>query len=95
LPYQLTIKTKQQCLERSEIGKYRTKESVLKAKVGSTWITPNNREYQIEYRKEGRKYIIILLYRGGRMQVSETDFNNTPTDILLQAMDNNIDNPII
>lgn len=76
--------------QRKEIGQYRSKQSVFEVKKGRTFVTPQNRSYQFDYRKEGAKYIIILNYKGLNMQVSEVDYNTIDTDILLQSMDNEI-----
>ncbi len=74
--------------QRLELLKKRTKESVFEAKKGKTFVTPGNRSYQFDYRKEWRKYIIILMYKGIYMQVSEVDYNRIDTDILLKSIDN-------
>ena len=68
------------------------KDQILDARKGRTWVTPKNREYQIDRRKEGRKYIIILIYKGNRMQVSESDYNLIPTDTLLDAIEKELVN---
>ncbi len=65
-----------------------SKDVVLDAKVGKTFITNEGRYYYYEYRKEGRKYIFTIIYNGQRMQVSETDFYNVPMDTLLKAIEN-------
>ena len=73
--------------QKSEVGKKRSKLSVLEAKKGGTFVTPQNRSYQFDFEKVGRKYIIIIIYKGERMQVSEVDYNRIPTDELLIAME--------
>lgn len=70
----------------SQIGKYTKKEEVLNAKVGRIFVTPKNNEYTFNYRKEGRKYIFIISYKGYNMQVSESDFNRTPIDTLIEIL---------
>lgn len=74
-------------------SKKHKKEEVFQAQRGKSYVTPEGREYSFDYRKEGRKYIIILIYRGQRMQVKEPVFNMTPTDTLLEAMENEIGAP--
>lgn len=76
-------------LQRSEIGRKRSKQSVYDAKKGKTFVTPQNRSYQFDYRIEGRKYIVILCYNNQRMQVSEVDYNRIDTDTLLKSMEIN------
>lgn len=77
-------------IQVNQIGKYRKKDSVLEAKRGETFVTPENREYIFDYRKEGRKYIFTLTYRGQKIQVSETDYNTTPMDTILKTIDNEL-----
>jgi hypothetical protein len=76
--------------QNNKIGKRVKKDDFLDAKVGRTFVTPLNREFIFNYRKEGRKYIFILTYRGHNMQVKESDFNLTPIDDLLMIMDNEL-----
>jgi hypothetical protein len=66
------------------------KLAVLEAKNGKTFITHNNKEYIFSFRKEGRKYIFIIEYKGLKMQVSESCFNITDTDTLLEAIEKEI-----
>lgn len=73
--------------QHNQIGKYTKKEEVLNAKAGRTFVTPKNREYTFDYRREGSKYIFILGYLGKRMQVRESDFNRQNTDDLLSLME--------
>ena len=59
--------------QHNQIGKYTRKDEVLNAKVGKTFITPQNKEYSFDYRKEGSKYIYIIVYMGKRWQIMESD----------------------
>lgn len=63
------------------------KLEVLTAKQGKTFITPKNREYIFDFEKRGNKYIFIIEYKGKRMQVSEKDYNITNIDVLIDAME--------
>jgi hypothetical protein len=74
----------------NQIGKYTKKESVLLAKKGKTFVTPQNRTYVFDYEKIGNKYMFILCYNGYRMQVKEADFNRSNIDDLLAIMHNTI-----
>lgn len=76
--------------QRSEVGKRRSKLSVMEAKKGHTFITPQRRSYIFDFEKVGNKYIVILIYKDKRMQVSEVDYNTIPTDTLLLAIDNEL-----
>ena len=73
-------------MQVNQIGKYRKKEAVLDAKKNRTWVTPQNKEYQFDYRKEGRSYIFILIYNGLKMQIKESDYNKHSIDDLLNIM---------
>jgi len=73
--------------QRSQIGKYIRKEDVLNAKTGREFVTPNNKSYTFNYSKEGAKYTFIITYKGHNMRISESDFNRTPIDSLLQTME--------
>jgi hypothetical protein len=77
-------------LQAKEIGKKRSKVSVLDAKKGRTFVTPKNRSYIFDYKKVGNKYIFIIEYKDYRMQVDESTFNRTDIDILIDAMQNEI-----
>lgn len=77
-------------LQKSQIGIYRKKDSVLQAKVGKIFISPQNREYIIDYEKIGRKYIFKITYKGNTMQVLEAVYNNTNIDSLLDAIEKEI-----
>ena len=76
--------------QHNQIGKYTKKEDVLNAKVGRIFVTPKNNEYTFNYKKEGRKYIFIISYKGYNMQISESDFNRTPIDTLIDVMKKSI-----
>lgn len=77
-------------LQRSQIGKYYKKDEILDAKVGKTFVSPNNKEYSFDYRKEGRKYIMIVIFKGHRMQVKESDFNRFTIDELISVIENEL-----
>jgi hypothetical protein len=62
------------------------KEDILNAKANKTFITPLNREYIFNYRKEGNKYIYIISFEGNSMQIKESDFNLNKIDILIDAI---------
>jgi len=68
-----------------EIMKTR-KEDILNAKINKTFITPLNREYIFNYRKEGNKYIYIISFEGNSMQIKESDFNLIKIDSLIDAI---------
>lgn len=72
----------------NQIGKRPKKDEVLNAKVGKTFVSPQNKSYSFDYEKRGNKYIYIIIYKGERMQVAESDFNKTPIDVLLTAIEN-------
>jgi hypothetical protein len=45
-------------LQRKEIGAYRSKASVMQAKIGKTYVTPNNLQYTLKTaEKVGKKWI--------------------------------------
>lgn len=72
--------------QHNQIGKYTKKEDVLNAKVGRIFVTPKNNEYMFNYQKEGKKYIFIITWNGYNMKISESDFNRTPIDTLIEAI---------
>ena len=72
--------------QASQIGKYRKKEEVLNAKKGHTFITPKNREYQLDWEKIGNKFIIVVIYQGIRCQVKESIYNKTNTDDIIDTI---------
>jgi len=74
----------------NQIGKYVKKDEVLNAKRGRVFVTPKNRNYTFDYRKEGRKYIFIISHNGYRMQMSESDYNRNDIDTLIDVMLNEI-----
>lgn len=61
-------------------------ERYFQAISGKTFVTPNNQMYSVDYTKQGRKIIPIIVFEGNRMQVSMYDYCNTPTDILIDAI---------
>jgi hypothetical protein len=73
--------------QHNQLGKVPKKNDLLNARAGKTFVTPLNREFVFNYRREGRKYIFILTYRGHNIQVKESEFNLTPIDDLLRVMD--------
>ena len=73
-----------------QIGKQPKKDECLSAKSGKTFVTPQGREYIFNYRKEGRRYIYVLTYKGTNCQIKEADFNTTPTNTVLKAIDNEL-----
>lgn len=73
--------------QHNQIGKYTKKDDMLNAKAGKTFVTPDNKEYVFTYRKEGRKYIFIIEYKGNKMQVSEYDFNTHSIDSLISTIE--------
>lgn len=73
--------------QHNQIGKYTTKEEIIKAKNGKTFITPNNKEYVFNYMKQGNKYTFILTYLEHKMRISETDFNRINIDELLSTIE--------
>jgi len=73
--------------QHNQIGKYTKKEEVLNAKAGRTFVTPKNKEYVFNYRREVNKYIFIIAYNGRRMQIREGDFNKQNIDDLLSLME--------
>ena len=77
-------------LQAKEIGKRRSKVSVLDAKKGRTFVTPKNRSYIFDYTKVGNKYIFIIEYKDYRMQVDESTFNRTDIDTLIEVMQKEI-----
>ena len=62
------------------------KEDILNSKANKTFITPLNREYIFNYRKEGNKYIYIISFEGNSMQIKESDFNLIKIDSLIDAI---------
>lgn len=74
----------------NQIGKYTKKEDFLNGKVGKTFITPQNKSYVFNYRKQGNIYIFIIDYKGKKMQLTESDFNKIPIDTLIETMDKEI-----
>ena len=76
--------------QHNQIGKYTRKDEVLNAKVGKTFVTPENKKYTFDYRKEGRRYIFIIGYNGYNMQVTEAVYNLHSIDVLINAMQKEI-----
>ena len=75
-------------IQHNQVGKYRSKDSVLDAKVGKTIVLPSGKEYQFkEYRKEGRRYIFVITYKGNHCQILESDFNRTDMEVFLTQAD--------
>lgn len=77
-------------IQRNQVGKKRRKDDVLDAKKGRNWVTPKNRTYQFDYERVGNKYFYIIIYKGSRMKIPESDFNRTDIDSLLDSMDDGL-----
>ena len=73
--------------QHNQIGKRYRKLEILEAKKGRTFVTPNNKEYQFDFIKEGNKYTFVIIYKGNRMRMSESDFNRTNIDSLLNSIE--------
>jgi hypothetical protein len=73
-------------IQYNQVGKYKSKQSVLDAKKNRTFITPKGRTYMFDYFKDGRKYIFTLIYKGIRMNIKESDYNLTDIDDLIDAI---------
>jgi len=73
--------------QHNQIGKYTKKESVLLAKKGKTFVTNNNKTYQFDYEKIGKKYHFIILYLDKRWFISESDFNRHSMDDILNLIE--------
>ena len=67
-----------------------TKTEILDAKKGRTFITPKGKEYVFDYEKVGNIVIIIIHYKGNRIEVSESGYDKTPIDDLIQAIENEL-----
>ena len=77
-------------IQHNQIGKYRTKESVLNAKIGGTYLLPSGKRYKfLSWEKQGRRYIYAIEYNGVKCRLSEVDFN-TNMENVLQAMENEV-----
>lgn len=64
-----------------------TNAEYLKARLGKTFVTPNNKKYSLaKFQKRGAKYIYTIEYNGAKMQISQKDFNTTNIDTLLDIM---------
>ena len=78
-------------IQHNQVGKYTKKEEVLKAKLGGTYILPSGRSYEFtEYRKEGRRYIFVITYKGRRFQIKESDYNLVDLDRSFIQLDKDI-----
>ena len=75
-------------IQYNQIGKYRKKESILNAKKGLLYITPENREYTfIDFKKVGRTYIFTLQYKSTFFDISEKEYMNSNDDSMLSKFD--------
>ena len=75
-------------IQHNQVGKYRKKEDVLNAKVGHTYVLGSRKSYEFtEWRKEGRKYIFVITYKGIRCQLKESDYNTMDLDKFLEQME--------
>jgi hypothetical protein len=63
------------------------KEEILDTKKGRTWVTPHGKSYQIDWDKVGNKYFIILIYKGHRMKLTESDWNKGDIDTFIKVME--------
>jgi len=50
-------------------------------------VSPKGKEFQLDWSKIGRKYKIILVYKGGRMAMTEPDWNRNDVDKLIAVME--------
>jgi hypothetical protein len=66
------------------------KEEILIAKRNRTYVSPNNKEYSFDFKKEGRKYIYIVIYKDSKMQMNESDFNRINIDDILNTIENGL-----
>ena len=75
----------------NKIGKYTLKDEVLNGKVGRTFLLPCGKEYQFkEYRKEGRRYIFVITYKGHNCQLPESDYNKINLCSFFTQMDKDL-----
>jgi hypothetical protein len=75
----------------NQIGKKTNKDDVLDAKKGRTFVCPKGREYGFDYEKPTpRKYIFVVLYKGKRYKMNESDFNRIPMSDILDSLDKHI-----
>ena len=78
-------------IQHNQVGKYRKKDTVLDAKVGRTFVLPSGKSYEFtEYRKEGRRYIFVITYKGCRCQISESYFCKMDIEQFLTQMETDI-----
>jgi hypothetical protein len=77
--------------QKNQIGKYIKKDDILNSKCNKTFVTPNNKEYTFNYRKEKRSYIFIINYKGYNCQIKESEFNTSNIDDILNSMDKGIE----
>lgn len=50
-------------IQHNQIGKYKGKASIIKAKLNQTYVTPMGDTYSlIGYEKEGRKYVYTYIW---------------------------------
>ena len=71
-------KTKKNMIQHNQVGKYKTKQSIIDAKIGSVFITPSNYEYEL-LRKEkvGKRWHYVYNWVNCPDEIKEK-INNTP-----------------
>lgn len=73
--------------QHNQVGKKFSKDSILDAKVGRTFTSPSGKEYGFDYTKIGRKYTFVLIYKGARMQMTESQWNTSSIDQLIESIE--------
>lgn len=68
-----------------------TKADQLEAYKGKTFVTIDGEEYQRDYEKRGRIYIIILIYKGRRMQIKESELKQHSIRQLINSIKDHIE----
>ena len=70
-------KTKKNMIQHNQVGKYKTKQSIIDAKIGSVFITPCNYEYEL-LRKEkvGKRWHYVYNWVNCPDEIKEK-INNT------------------
>lgn len=72
----------------NQIGKRIKKDDFLNARRGRTFVSPQNKEYQLDYEKIGRIYHIVIIYLGKRWRMNEPDFNRSNINDILNSIEN-------
>ena len=74
--------------QHNQIGKRPQKIEILEAKKGRTFVTPKGREYIFDFEQvTPRKIHFIVVYGGKRWRMSESDFNRTPIDSIIDSIE--------